>query len=181
LNVQSVTSAATTVATRRTASAEASEPGKGRLLQTHIGIDKEFLQRAITTRIGKAVEETLEANGLSTEGLTGVDWSAEATADRIVAGTTGMLGIFARQNPELSRADLIDKFEATIRGGIAKGYKEALSVLEAVESFDDSIRGLGAETMKRVDSKLDAFFAKLRESAPASPPEGPLAPAATTT
>lgn len=133
-------------------------------LELRQGLTKEYLQMALTTRVGKSVEDALKVHGLSLSDAVGVDVSAEATSDRIVTGTTAMLGIFARQNPNLSKAELIDKFEQTIRGGIDRGYQEALSILEAVESFDEGIRGLGQRTIELVHEKLDGYFAKLRES-----------------
>jgi len=163
--------------TRRTSYAKESAGATLPPLDLKRGVTKEYLQAALTTRIGKAIEETLQANGLSLDDTVGVDWSADATSDRIVAGTTSLLGIFARQNPNLSRSELVAEFEKTIRGGIAKGYQEALSILEAMSAFDDSVRGLGQETMRLVDKKLDDYFAKLRESIQADPASSGSGPA----
>lgn len=164
-------SPATHAAARRApvAKDEAGAPRPAVDLRT--GVTKEFLQAALTTQIGKAVEETLQTHGMSLQDTVGQDWSAEATSDRIVAGTTALLGVFARQNPDLSKAELVDRFEATIRGGIAKGYEEALSILEGMAAFDPSVRALGQETMRLVGSKLDTWFARVREGLQASAPD----------
>jgi len=128
------------------------------------GVTKEFLQSALTTQIGKNVESMLGKNGLSLYDAVGADWSAEATSDRIVAGTTALLGIFARQNPELSDQELLDRFESTIRQGIDKGYREALGILEAVSTFSPEVRELGHKTMSMSHDKLTTWFAEQRDN-----------------
>lgn len=127
------------------------------------GLTKEYLQEALTTRIGKAVQETLAANGLDINESVGVDFSAEATADRIFRGTTSLLSVFARQNPKLSKSELIDKFEQTIRGGIKKGYDEAVHILSGFAEFDDSVRSLVQSTQDILDKKLTSYFDGLRK------------------
>lgn len=128
------------------------------------GLTREYLQEALTTRVGKAVQDTLAAHGMDINAAVGVDVSPEATSDRIVAGTTSLLGVFARQNPKLSKAELIDKFEATIRPAIKKGYREALDILSGFEEFDSGMRAMTDKTQALVDQKLDSYFADLRKS-----------------
>jgi len=134
------------------------------------GVTKEFLQSALTTQIGKNVEAILGKHGLSLNDAAGADWSAEATSNRIVAGTTALLGIFARQNPELSDQELLDRFESTIRAGIDRGYREALGILEAVSTFSPEVRELGQTTIAMSHDKLTAWFSQQRENL-AKPPE----------
>jgi hypothetical protein len=128
------------------------------------GVTREFLQSALTTQIGKNVESMLGKNGLSLYDAVGADWSAEATSDRIVAGTTALLGVFARQNPELSDTELLDRFESTIRAGIDRGYREALGILEAVSTFSPEVRELGQKTISMTQDKLTTWFAEQRDN-----------------
>lgn len=128
------------------------------------GVTKDFLQSALTTEIGKQVEGVLGKHGLSLTDAAGLDWSAEATSDRIVAGTTALLGTFARQNPELSNEELLDRFESTIRGGVDRGYQQALSILEAVSSFSPEVRELGQRTIAMTHDKLTSWFAEQRSN-----------------
>lgn len=128
------------------------------------GVTKEFLQSALTTEIGKNVQDVLGKHGLSLDDTAGMDWSADATSDRIVAGTTSMLSTFARQNPDLEGEALLDKFETTIRGGIDKGYQQALSILEAVSTFSPEVKELGAKTISMTHDKLTEWFAARKES-----------------
>ncbi len=143
------------------------------------GVTKEFLQSALTTQIGKNVESMLGKNGLSLYDAVGSDWSAEATSDRIVAGTTALLGVFARQNPELSDTELLDRFESTIRAGIDRGYREALGILEAVSTFSPEVRELGQKTISMTQDKLTSWFAEQRDNltkAAAAPTSAEAAP-----
>ena len=141
------------------------------------GVTKDFLQSALTTEIGKQVQEVLGRHGLSLTDAAGLDWSAEATSDRIVAGTTALLGVFARQNPDLSNEELLDRFESTIRSSIDRGYQQALSVLEAVSTFSPEVKELGQRTIAMTHDKLTSWFAEQRENlakaAPAEEAEGP--------
>jgi len=126
------------------------------------GVSREFLQEALSTQVGRAIADKLGAHGVDLARLGGVDVSADATAGRIFSFTTGLLGVFARQNPDLTEAELVDRFESTIRGAVNQGYREAMGILEGMSAFDDSIRGLAEETMRRLDEMFDAYFAALR-------------------
>lgn len=127
------------------------------------GITHEYLQEALTTRIGQAVQETLGAFGVDIRAGAGVDVSPEAVAGRIFEFTTGALSTFARQHPELDSAQLIDRFEATIRGAVDKGYGEAVTILDGLEASSD-VRQLGESTMARLDTMYDEYFSGLRAS-----------------
>lgn len=141
------------------------------------GVTKDFLQSALTTEIGKQVQDVLGKHGLSLTDAAGLDWSAEATSDRIVAGTTALLHTFARQNPELSNKELLDRFESTIRSSIDRGYQQALSILEAVSTFSPEVKELGQRTIAMTHDKLTTWFAEQRENL--AKPQEPEAEAAT--
>jgi hypothetical protein len=128
------------------------------------GVTKDFLQSALTTEIGKQIEGVLGKHGLSLTDAAGLDWSAEATSDRIVAGTTALLGVFARQHPELSDEVLLARFEDMIRGGIDRGYQQALSILEAVSTFTPEVRELGQRTIAMTHDKLTSWLAEQRKN-----------------
>jgi hypothetical protein len=86
------------------------------------------------------------------------DHTAEKTADRIVAGVTGLLPAFARQNPELEGEELINSFMETVKGGIKEGYKSAMGTLGELGAFKfDGVEAGIEKTMSLVDEKLNAF------------------------
>lgn len=143
------------------------------------GLTAEYLKEALTTRVGQALAEKLKAYGVNLGETAGLDVSAEATADRIFQGTTALLPIFARQNPDLSQSELIDKFEETIRTAVGKGFDEALDILSGFAEFDDGMRAEAERTRGILDMKFDQYFASLRER-PVDNPTGALSPASPT-
>lgn len=155
--------------TQRVATPTANSPPEARATSSATfdlrnGVTKDFLQSALTTEIGQQVQDVLGKHGLSLNDASGLDWSAEATSDRIVAGTTSLLGTFARQNPDLSSEALLDKFETTIRNGVDRGYKQALSILEAVSTFSPEVKELGQRTISMTHDKLTSWFAEQRQN-----------------
>ena len=88
----------------------------------------------------------------------------EKTADRIVAGATGLFGIFERQNPNLEGEELLTQFMDTIRSGIDKGYEEAFNILEGLGAFEfDGVKAGVEETKVLIEEKLQAFENQKRE------------------
>lgn len=82
----------------------------------------------------------------------------EKTSQRIVDGVTALLPVFAKQNPDLEGAELLNKFMETIRGGIDQGYTEAMGILGDIGALDfEGVESGIAETMRLVDEKLKAF------------------------
>lgn len=92
------------------------------------------------------------------ESLKPEEHTAEATANRIVSGSTAFLPVFAKQNPELQGEDLIAAFMDTIRGGIKQGYNQAVGILGDIGAFEiDGVESGIQETMRLVEEKLVAF------------------------
>lgn len=86
------------------------------------------------------------------------DVTPEATADKIVAGATGLFDIYAAQNPDLEGEELLNKFMETIRGGIDEGYSDAVDTLEGLGAFDfDGVRSGVEKTKELITEKLAAF------------------------
>lgn len=92
------------------------------------------------------------------------DHTPEATAQRIVDGTTALFAVYAKQNPEMEGEELIDSFMETIRGGIKQGYNEAAAILGDIGAFDiDGVQSGIEKTMLLVEEKLQAFESNLRK------------------
>lgn len=92
------------------------------------------------------------------------DVTPEATAERIVKGSTAFFDIFAKQNPNLSGEELLNRFMDTIRGGIAQGYGEAFRILEGLGAFEyEGVKKGVEETKRLIDEKLAAYETSMRE------------------
>lgn len=128
--------------------------------------DQVFKALSVTAReVVAKLNELLAAklpNGL--EGLKPEDTTPEATAERIVSGATSYFEVFKRQNPNLSDEELLNRFLSTIRGGIDRGYSEAVGTLEGLGAFEfEGVKSGVEKTRQLVDEKLAAFEAFKRE------------------
>ncbi len=92
------------------------------------------------------------------------DYTPEKTAERIVDGVTGLLGVYAQQNPELEGEELISSFMKEVRSGVEQGYQQAASILGDLGAFSfDGVESGIAETMRLVEEKLVSFEKNYRE------------------
>jgi hypothetical protein len=90
----------------------------------------------------------------------GLDISPEATAERIVALSTGLFPLFQEQHPELGPQEQLDRFVEIISGGIAKGFEEARAVLDGLKVLEGDIATNIDRTFDLVQEGLDAFRAR---------------------
>lgn len=126
------------------------------------GVTAKMLQDALLTGVGKEIDEVLKGAGVDIREAAGMDWSAEATSDRIVSMATSFYDLYAEQHPEMTEEERIDGFQSLIVGAVDRGAGEAMRILEDA-GFGDQTRDLAEETMSLVHEKLDAFFAGLRD------------------
>ena len=110
----------------------------------------------ITGKLNDILGEDAPAGGIAS--LNPEDFTPEKTADIIVKGTTAMMDIYAKQNPNLEGEELLNSFMKTIRGGIDEGYNQAKSILGDVGAFEfDGVEDGISKTMSLVEEKLQAF------------------------
>lgn len=92
------------------------------------------------------------------------DYTPEKTAERIVDGVTGLLGVYAQQNPDLEGEELISSFMDEVRSGVEQGYAQAASILGDLGAFSfEGVESGIEQTMKLVEEKLVAFETNYRE------------------
>ncbi len=114
-----------------------------------------ILGQEIVSKLDELLAEDLP-NGIAS--LDPEEQTAEKTADRIVAGVTGLLPAFARQNSDLEGEELINKFMDTIKGGIEEGYQSAMGILGDLGAFEfEGVESNIEKTMSLVDEKLNSF------------------------
>lgn len=123
-----------------------------------------FLQERMEEKLGALFEKAtrdnpeLAAQGPGTFFDTSADISPEATADRIVGFALGLKGTFARQNEDLSQAEMMAKFEVEIRRGIEEGFGNATSILRDLELMEGDVQDNVDTTWDLVQEKLNDFF-----------------------
>jgi hypothetical protein len=88
----------------------------------------------------------------------GVDVSPEATAERIVAQSTGFFEQYRAQYSALSEEEAKTQFLEVIKSGIDKGFEEAKSILEGLSVLSGEIADNIDTTYSLVQSGLDLFL-----------------------
>ena len=88
----------------------------------------------------------------------------EATADRIVKGTTALFERYAKSNPELSGEELLSRFMKSVRSGVQSGYDDAYETLKGLGAFEFEGVQQGVEQTKMlIESKLKEFETQKRK------------------
>jgi len=88
----------------------------------------------------------------------------EATADRIVQGSTAFFAAYAKQNPNMDDEELLTSFMELVRKGVEQGYSEAYNILEGLGAFEfEGVKEGIEKTKGLIESKLQLFEKMKRE------------------
>ena len=98
-----------------------------------------LLYKTAINEINKVLEPYLGKDAAQKAYDEGLDVSPEATADRIVQGTSAFFSAFKEQNPDLTDADALDEFLNVIGGGIDQGFEEARDILDSLKVLEGKI------------------------------------------
>lgn len=120
-----------------------------------------LLYKAAIEKLNEILEPEFGSNAIQSATDSGIDFSPEATAERIVSLSTAFYGRYREQNPEGSEADAIDNFIELIRGGIAQGFNEAKDILNNLQVLEGDIAENIETTFDLVQQKLDLFRERL--------------------
>ncbi|MFD2167855.1 DUF5610 domain-containing protein [Thalassotalea euphylliae] len=118
---------------------------------------QQLLFKTAINEINKLLEPELGANAVQSAYDQGIDFSPEATADRIVGGTTAFFDAFREQNPDLDDQQAIDEFNRVIGGGIDQGFTEARDILDSLNVLEGKIAEDIDATYSLVQDGLNAF------------------------
>ena len=109
----------------------------------------------------QGINEALKASGVdnSVEDAyeSGIDYSPEATAERIVAFSTQFFGAYQEQNPDMDEEESLASFVEIIRGGIEQGFGEAKDILGSLKVLNGDIADNVDETYELVQKGLQSF------------------------
>ncbi|HEA26711.1 MAG TPA: hypothetical protein ENH92_06265 [Ectothiorhodospiraceae bacterium] len=120
-----------------------------------------LLYKAAIEKLNEILEPEFGNNAIQSATDSGIDFSPEATAERIVSLSTAFYGRYREQNPEGSEADAIDSFIELIRGGISQGFDEAKDILNNLQVLEGDIAENIETTFNLVQQKLDTFRERL--------------------
>jgi len=109
----------------------------------------------------QGINDALKASGVETSVeetyQSGIDYSPEATAERIVSFSTQMFGSYKEQHPEMAEEEALTSFVEIIRGGIDQGFGEAKDILEGLKVLEGDIESNIETTYDFVQEGLKSF------------------------
>tara|TARA_R110001592_G_scaffold52622_1_gene161115 strand:+ start:777 stop:1406 length:630 start_codon:yes stop_codon:yes gene_type:complete len=100
----------------------------------------------------------------------GIDFSPEATAERIVSFSTQFLSSYREQHPEMGEEESLTAFANIISGGINQGFGEAKDILSGLKVLEGDITDNIDKTYALVQEGLQSFvdsFSGTKDEQPA--------------
>ena len=94
----------------------------------------------------------------------GIDFSPEATAERIVSFSTQLLGAYREQHPEMDAEESLASFVDIIGGGIEQGFSEAKDILGNLNILEGDISNNIDKTYELVQKGLQSFVDSFSEA-----------------
>lgn len=117
----------------------------------------------------QGINEALKAGGVDSSAEdayeSGVDFSPEATAERIVAFSTQFLGSYREQHPEMDEEESLAAFVDIIKGGIDQGFGEAKDILGGLKVLEGETATTIDKTYALVQEGLQSFVDSFSDSA----------------
>jgi hypothetical protein len=124
------------------------------LLKTALqGINEALKEQAVDSSVEDAYES-------------GIDFSPEATAERIVSFSSQFLSSYREQHPEMGEEESLTAFVDIISGGIEQGFGEAKDILGSLKVLSGDIANNIDKTYQLVQEGLQSFvdsFSKTKE------------------
>ncbi|WP_028111078.1 DUF5610 domain-containing protein [Ferrimonas futtsuensis] len=116
-----------------------------------------LLYRAAVEAIDEHLAPTLGENATQKGLEEGIDYSPQATADRIVGFATQFFETYQQQNADLSLDEQIDGFIGVIGEAADKGINEARGILDGLQVLDGDIKDNVDLTQSLMHEGLQAF------------------------
>jgi hypothetical protein len=126
-----------------------------------------LLYKTAIQGINEALEATLGKDAV--QNAASQDNSAEATAQRILAGSTAFYGSYLKQNKLEDSAESREKFIEIVKGGFEQGFKEAEDILGGLKVLQGDIKA-GIDKTRELVLKGFADFAAGPKPEPAPAP-----------
>lgn len=114
--------------------------------------------------INDALKEIDPENSLKDSYESGMDFSPEAVAERIVSFSTNFFSAYQEQHPELSEQEARDSFTELMIGGVEQGVGEAKEILEALSVLEGEVADNIDKTMELVYEGFETFRTQLMDA-----------------
>lgn len=116
-----------------------------------------LLYRAAIEAINQELAPSLGDNAIQKGVDSGVDYSPEATADRIVSFATNFFSIHQQQNKSMGLDEQVDSFMLKIGDAIDQGFKEASDILSGLKVLEGDIAAGVDKTYELIQQGLAQF------------------------
>ncbi|WP_153912716.1 DUF5610 domain-containing protein [Shewanella sp. TC10] len=116
-----------------------------------------LLYRAAIDAINIELEPTMGENAIQKTADSEVDYSPEATAERIVSFATNFFSVHQQQNSQMEFTEQLDSFMEKISGAIDQGFKEATEILSGLKVFEGDIAAGVEQTYSLIQAGLETF------------------------
>lgn len=116
-----------------------------------------LLFKTAIENLNQVLAPELGENAIQAAADSGLDFSPQATADRIVSMSTAFFGKYAENHPEKDLETALNDFTKLIGGGIEKGFAEAREILDGLKVLEGDIASNIDKTYEFVQSGLKSF------------------------
>lgn len=124
------------------------------------GDARSFTARLIYERITIQVVSRTEAPPSAGGAFSPLDFSPEATAQRIFSFSISLFSVYEAQNSDESAETVLANFEQLVRDAIDEGFGEARNILGELGNLDAQTADFVDRTYSILDRLLDEFFGK---------------------
>lgn len=155
---------------KTTADAGGSAEAKSLLVDAvnvNIRVDGGFANRVLNDSLNDKLNAMFQEAGMDTtvDSLlqSGVDFSPEATANRIVEFATGFFGQYQANNEGTGEGEQVEGFVAMIKGAVEEGFAGAQEMLEGLGEIDPDVQGGIDKTFDLVMKGIDDWASERAE------------------
>ncbi len=137
---------------------------KASIVSTSVSVDmavKEqplhLLYQAAIDRLNETLEPELGPEAIQSTAASGMDFSPEAVAERIVGFATGFFSAYMENHPDEADSERLGNFMSLIRGAIDQGFTEARDILDGLGVLQGDVKANVDSTYELIQQKLDSF------------------------
>ena len=136
-------------------------------VNVYIRVDEGFANRVLNDSLNDKLNATFQEAGMDTtvDSLleSGLDFSPEATANRIVELATGFFGQYQTNNEGIGEGEQIEGFVEMIKGAVEEGFAGAQEILEGLGEIDPDVQGGIDKTSDLVVKGIDDWASERAE------------------
>lgn len=124
-----------------------------------------LVYRTAVQKLNELLAPDLGDKGLQGLADSGIDFSPQAVADRILSFATAGLGSYRDRHPTQGQDEQLNGFVGLIRDAIDQGFAEARHILDGLGVLNGDIAASTDQTHALIQDGLDRFAQQARQSA----------------